>query len=141
METQQIALLIVLAFAGGAGAGYTFPKRRESITEVFKEEKSSQRIVNQERFDEAKGVASLWGYELRLAECSKHSNYVRYNVYKDGVKIGWSNSNAETTQDLYYDIADNCKRYFPYLEERNNSLDKLIVDKKIESLKELKKEI
>jgi hypothetical protein len=135
METQQILILIALAFAAGAGAGYTFPKGSKSTNEAPKQ------IMNQARFDEAKGVASLWGYELILTESSRHSSYVCYNVYKDGMKIGWSNSTADTTEELYYNIAEKCKSYFPLMEEQKVRLDKLIVDKKIELLKESKKEI
>lgn len=141
METQQILILIAIAFASGVGAGYTFPKSSKSTTEVTEKKIKPQQIVNQSRFDAAKEVAHLWGYVLTLADASRYSNYVRYNVYKDGVKIGWSNSTAETVQGLYYEIVDNCQRYFPSMEKKNNRLDKLVVDKKIEVLKESKKQL
>lgn len=140
METQTI-ILIAIAFASGVGAGYTFPKSSESTIQGTERKRKPQQIINQSRFNEAKEVASLWGYELRLTESSRYSNYVRYNVYKDGMKIGWSNSTAETVQELYYEIVDDCQRYYPSMWRKNEKLDKLVTDKKIELLKESKKQL
>ena len=130
METQQILVLSMIAILFLA-----LIRKSSKASNAFK---SPKRIENEERFEEVKDVATLWGFELVLQEASGHSNYVRYNVYTDGMKIGWCNSTADTSKELHYSIVENCQRYFPSMETHNAKLDKLVLDKKLELTIELR---
>lgn len=84
-----------------------------------------QQEANEKRFSDVAGITIYYGYQLVLTEAPEYCDYVKYDVYKDDVLIGWSNSRAKTSEELKHEILEKCNGSFQRMAKRIKSRAKL----------------